>query len=746
MSSKWITSPIDFGAAAYSVRKFFSLKKEIKSATLYASAIGIYVPYINGKKVGENVLSPGWTNYRNRVQHQTYDVTKLLKKENELSLSVGQGWAIGYIGVSRSNHYYDDKTSVTAWLDIVYSDMSSETIFTDSNWDVYSSEVTFSEIYHGETVDKTHQAKYIGKAVISDIKTELIPQVGELITEHERLSPAKLIHTPKGETVIDFGQNMTGYVEVKVKGNKGDRIVFRHAEVLDKDGNFYNENYRSARNEITYILSGEEDCFKPSFSFQGFRYIKLTEYPFKDVDLSSFCAIAVHSDMKRTGDFDCGNEKINQLYHNIIWGQKSNFLDIPTDCPQRDERLGWLGDAQIFCRTAAINYDVEKFFKKWLGEVRAEQDDNGAVYAVVPHCIKERKFRISTGFGDAACIIPWQLYLAYGNKEILADNFDMMKKWVEYIRNFGPDEYLWLEGSHFGDWLAMDAGEDSYVGATSNDLIASAFYSHSTSLLVKSGEVLGYDMTEYKELLDKIIKRFREYFMENGIPKEELPFTEVVGGHYKNPSDTIRKGITQTALVLILHFNLCKDEERQNLADMLADLIKNNDNLMSTGFIGTPYLLHVLSENGYTDLAYNLLLEERSPSWLYSVCHGATTMWEHWNSIKEDGSFWSTDMNSFNHHAYGSVYDWIFSVCAGISTTEDKPAYKVITLKPKPCKELGYVNASIDSRSGKISSCWHYDGSKVVYEFEIPEGVTAYLELPSGQKEILGGGKYCFED
>ena len=286
---------------------------------------------------------------------------------------------------------------------------------------------------------------------MSDVAAELIPQVGEFITENERLTPIALIHTPKGETVIDFGQNMTGYVEVQIKGNKGDRIVFHHAEVLDKDGNFYNDNYRSARNEITYILSGNNDTFKPSFSFQGFRYIKLIEYPFEEVDLNSFCAIVVHSDMKRTGDFRCGNEKINRLYHNIIWGQKSNFLDIPTDCPQRDERLGWTGDAQVFCRTAAINYDVEKFFEKWLGDVRLEQTEEGAVYGVVPACLRNRHTRISAAWGDAACIIPWQLYLAYGNKKILSNNFEMMKKWVDYLHSAGPEEFLWLGGLHYGD-------------------------------------------------------------------------------------------------------------------------------------------------------------------------------------------------------------------------------------------------------------------------------------------------------
>ena len=745
-SANWITSPVDFKDAACTFRKEVQVKSKIKKAILNVSAIGIYVPYINGKRVGENVLAPGWTNYHKRVQYQTYDVTDILTENNTLKFSVGQGWAVGYIGFSRTNHYYSDKTSVIAWMDIVYDDMSTESVFTDTDWEVYSSEVTLSEIYHGETVNKAIPEEYIGKAVLSDVAAELIPQVGEFITENERLTPIALIHTPKGETVIDFGQNMTGYVEVQIKGNKGDRIVFHHAEVLDKDGNFYNDNYRSARNEITYILSGNNDTFKPSFSFQGFRYIKLIEYPFEEVDLNSFCAIVVHSDMKRTGDFRCGNEKINRLYHNIIWGQKSNFLDIPTDCPQRDERLGWTGDAQVFCRTAAINYDVEKFFEKWLGDVRLEQTEEGAVYGVVPACLRNRHTRISAAWGDAACIIPWQLYLAYGNKKILSNNFEMMKKWVDYLHSAGPEEFLWLGGLHYGDWLAMDAGEDSFVGATANDLIASAFFAYSTSLLIKAGEILGKDMEDYKTLYKCIVKRFREYFMENGMPKEELPHTEIPTDEYNKPNDTTRKGITQTALVLILHFNLCTDEERPLLAKKLVNLIEEFGDRMTTGFVGTPYIMHVLSANGYTDIAYKLLFQEKNPSWLYSVCHGATTMWEHWNSIKEDGSFWSTGMNSFNHYAYGSVYDWIFNVCAGISPMEENPAYKEIKLAPHPCKELGFVEASIDSRNGKITSSWKYEGNRLHYRFDIPDGVTAHIELPNGYKETVTGGRHYFEE
>ena len=742
----WITSPVDTGVAACTFQKTFTAAKPVKKATLCATAMGVYAACINGKRVGKNVLAPGWTAYKDRIQYQTYDVTGMLEESNTLSIGVGQGWAVGYIGHVNTNHWFADHTSLLCWLDIVYADGTKACVATDDSWEVYTNEVTSTEIYHGETVDKTAEKKLLGNAKTDKLTTKVVAQVGEDITEQERLAPVELIVTPKGETVIDFGQNMTGYVEVAITAPKGSRIVLHHAEVLDSDGNFYTGNYRVARNENIYICSGEADVFKPTYTFQGFRYIKLVEYPFETVDLSGFTAIAVNSEMKRTGSYRCGNEKINQLYHNIIWGQKSNYLDVPTDCPQRDERLGWTGDAQVFCRTAAINFDVEKFFEKWLGDVAIEQaHEDGIVRGVVPVAMPHLT-RISAAWGDAACIIPWQLYEAYGSKKLLKQHLPMMKTWVDYIHRTGPEEFLWLGGYHYGDWLAMDAGEDSYVGATSNDLIASAFFAWSTEMIIRAGDVLGEDVSEYKALYANVRKAFREYFMENGMPKEEFPMTEELLPGRRKGVDTVRKGVTQTGITLILHFGLCEEEERPALAAKLVELIKENDGRMTTGFVGTPYLLHVLSAHGYTDVAYSLLMQERNPSWLYSVTHGATTMWEHWNSLKEDGTFWSTDMNSFNHYAYGAVFDWIFGVSSGIKPVAADPAYKTVEIAPHPDKCLGWADASIDSRNGLIRSYWYYKGDTVYYEFDIPAGVSAKVNLPSGKTYTLTGGSYRFAE
>ncbi len=572
---------------------------------------------------------------------------------------------------------------------------------------------------------------------VNDGRFPLFADNGAPVKEQERFGP-ELIVTPKGERVLDFGQNMTGYVSLKIKGKRGARVVLSHGEVLDSDGNFYNANYRTAKNKITYILSGNDDLFKPEFSFQGFRYVRLDEYPFEAVDARSFEAIAVHTEMQRIGRFECGDEKINQLYHNIIWGQKSNYLDIPTDCPQRDERLGWTGDAQVFCRVAGMNFDVRKFFRKWLTDLRLEQGRNGEIYGTCPEQLgmhRREHSRISAAWGDVATIAPWTLYELYGDPSVLEDNFEMMRSWVEYVHSAGDKEYLWLGGYHYGDWLAMDAGADSYAGATSDDLIGSAFFAYSTKLLIKAGNALGRDMEKYEQLYKNILESFREYFTINGLPKDEI----------RESSGMTKSGMTQTALTLILYFGLCADEERPMLVNKLCELIEAFGKKMSTGFVGTPYILHALSENGRADMAYRLLFNEESPSWLYSVNRGATTIWEHWNGIKEDGSFWSADMNSFNHYAYGAVGDWLYGVVSGIKINEGGAGYSDITIAPIPNRRLGYAKASINTPNGPLESRWEYTDNSIIFEFTVPKEAKAILILPNGREETVGAGQYRFE-
>ena len=738
----WIKSPENIDGAVLAFKKDFSIGKNITKAVLHVSCLGLYRAKLNGKKVGGQVLTPGLTSYDARVQYQSYDVTDMLSESNTLEIAVGPGWAVGYYGLRTSRKLWGDAVEAVAELELTSADGNVSYVNTDESWTVHTTEITHSDIYRGETVDMTAEQKCLGNAVPAKA-FPLVPQIGADIVENEILCPEELIVTPAGERVIDFGQNLTGYVSLKIKGNRGDRVVMSFGEVLDKDGNFYNENYRSAKEPVIFVLSGEDDCFKPAFSFQGFRYVRLDEYPSDEVELSGFRAIVVHSKMERTGRFACGNERINQLYHNIIWGQKGNYLDIPTDCPQRDERLGWTGDAQVFCRTAATNFDVRAFFKKWLGDLRIEQYPDGSVAGVCPERFSfGYKTRISAGWGDAATIIPWTLYEIYNDKSFLSENLEMMKRWVGYMRATGPEEYLWLTGYHYGDWLAMDAGEDSYVGATSNDLVATAFYAHSTDLVVRACEVLGEDASEYRELYKNIVKRFREYFMENGMPKEEFPLTEIPPEGKTTVVDSVRRGVTQTAITLILRFDLCLPEEREALVNKLCELIKDFDGRMTTGFLGAPYVLHALSDCGRHDVAYSLFFQNKNPSWLYSVDHGATTIWEHWNGIKDDGSFWSINMNSFNHYAYGSVAEWMYGTICGVKQTS--AGYKSIRLAPVPDKRLGFAKCAIETVSGRIESHWYYKADRIAFEFTVPAGVTAEIVLPDGYTETVGGGCYTY--
>ena len=743
-SARLMRTEADTGLSAICFKKHMALQGAVKKAVLHATAIGVYRFCINGRRVGDHVLAPGYTSYQNRVTFQTYDVTDMLLQDNLMEMTVAPGWAVGHLGYAGGTGLYCDHVAAAAELEIEYADGRCDTVALDESWQVYTDKVTFADIYMGETIDMTHQPSLLGNAVADSVSFNIVSDNGAPITLQERICPRELIITPKGERVIDFGQNLTGTVSLSIKGNKGDRVVISFAEVLDSQGNFYTDNYRTAKSVVTFVLSGEQDLFLPEFSFQGFRYIRLDEYPFPEVNTDGFRSVVIHTKMKRTGDFLCGDPKINQLYHNVIWGQKSNYLDIPTDCPQRDERLGWTGDTQVFCRTAAINYDVRKFFEKWLTDLRLEQHENGAVYGTCPETagMHRPRSRISAGWGDAATIVPWTLYELYGDKAILEDNFELMRRWVEYIHSAGTEEYLWLCGYHYGDWLAMDAGEDSYVGATSNDLVASAFFAYSTSLLVKAGKALGKDMSYYEDMHGRIVSAFREYFMENGMPKESFPLTEIIPAGKTSSIDKVRLGMTQTAIVLILHFGLCTEEERPALTQKLCQLIEDFGGRMSTGFLGTPYILHALSDNGRADVAYKLLFNEGNPSWLYSVNHGATTMWEHWNSLKEDGSFWSTDMNSFNHYAYGAVADWMYGAIAGIKVTE--AGYKQVTVAPKPCERLGFIRCRIDTAAGRLESNWYYTAEDIRYEITVPEGTKASIVLPDGYTTVLGGGSYCF--
>ena len=695
--------------------KNFRCAAKAEKAMLEITALGVYEAKLNGERVGDFILAPGWTSYLNRLQVQSYDVTNLLKTENSLEVTVGQGWRAIANKRDGSDFLGYRDTALIAELTLVYADGTTESIVTDSSWTARESKLRYTNIYDGDIYDATFKAGSARHCICVDLEKDmLIPQEGEKIVEHERMPALQVIKTPAGETVIDFGQNMTGYVEFRIKGTPGAQATISHGETLDRDGNFYNANYRSADAQIKFVCDGEEHTYKSALTFFGFRYIRLENWP-DEIKKENFTAVVVHSDIRRTGYFECSDEAVNRLFKNIIWGQKGNFLDVPTDCPQRDERLGWTGDAQVFVRTASLNFDVERFFKKWLRDLAADQGRDGCVPHVIPNISDDMGG--SSAWSDAAVICPWEIYRTYGDKKILEDQFDSMKAWIDWMRERSENGRR-SGGSHFGDWLGLDSPEGSYKGSTPEDLIATAYYKYSTELFIKAAHALGRDVAEYENIPAEAAAAFRREYMENGRVKNA----------------------TQTACVLALYFDITDD--RAATAAQLNELVKRAGHL-ETGFVGTPYLLHALSDNGYAETAYDLLLRREYPSWLYPISKGATTVWEHWDGIKPDGTMWSTDMNSFNHYAYGAVADWMYGAAAGINSDPDRPGFEHIIFRPVTDRRLDFVKASIDTRRGTVASEWRRENGRIKYIFTVPEGCCASVII-GGEKHEVGAGTHEF--
>src|SRR5881227_237695 len=576
-----------------------------------------------------------------------------------------------------------------------------------------------SEIYHGETYDARLEkpgwanagfaySQWSGVRVASYPRDNLIAPAGPPVRRIEELKPIKVFKTPAGETVADMGQNMVGWVRLKVQGAAGTTVTLRHAEVLDKAGDFYTANLRAAKETVQYTLKGGGlETYEPHFTFQGFRYVSVAGYP-GEVTPESIIGIVIHSDMTRTSEFETSSELINQLQHNIIWGQKGNFLDVPTDCPQRDERLGWTGDAQVFARTASFNHGTAAFYTKWLKDVALDQEDDGAVPFVIPNVLSHQTRKgeaASAGWADVAVVVPWILYQSFGDKRILEEQYPSMKAWVEYIRRQAGESYLWKSGSSFGDWLAFATTRADYPGATTDkDLIQTAYFARSTALLAKTAAVLGKkgDAVDFASLEEKIKNAFQKEFV--------------------TPNGRLSSN-TQTAYAMALAFDLLPETQRAGAAARLADDVKKFGHL-TTGFLGTPLLCQVLSDYGYLDLAYMLLNRTEYPSWLYPVTKGATTIWERWDGIKPDGSFQDPGMNSFNHYAYGAIGEWMYRVVAGIELDESHPGYKHILIQPQPGGGLTFANASVESLYGRVASGWKIADGKLTVTIQVPPNTT----------------------
>jgi alpha-L-rhamnosidase len=715
------------------LRKEFHTGKKILSATAYITAHGLYEAQLNGHRIGDAYLTPGWTSYHKRLQYQAYDVAALLREgQNAVGVTLGSGWYRGFIGFAGQKDFYGKDISLLFQLVIGYSDGSSDTVVSDESWRASTGTILNAEIYNGEIQDARQEKSGWALPGYDDAKWDhvetgrfpmdnLIAGSSEPVRKQEPFHAIRLITTPKGEKILDFGQNLVGWVVADLKGNAGDTITISHAEVLDKAGNFYTDNLRRARAQDRYIVSGKgKTRFEPHFTFHGFRYIKI-EGLSADPDPADFTAVALYSDMPKTGAFACSNPLLNQLQHNIQWGQQGNFLDIPTDCPQRDERLGWTGDAQVFSRTASYNRGVESFFAKWLKDVAADQSPSGAVPYVIPNVLGEGS---SAGWSDVSTIIPWNIYLAYGDRQLLEEQYGSMVRWVEYMRGQSKND-LWNTGFHFGDWLFYRPQDDNDGKAAVTDkyLIAQCFYAHSTQILIDAAAVLGRkeDSAAYSGLLQKIKEAFlKEYMTPNG---------RLVSG-------------TQTAYVLALQFDMLPEPLRAQAAARLAENIRNYKDHLTTGFLGTPYLCFVLSRFGYTDIAYRLLLQDSYPSWLYPVKMGATTIWERWDGIRPDSSFQTPGMNSFNHYSYGAIGDWMYREVAGIDTYTDGPGYKHSRIRPHIGGGLTQVAADLQTGYGKLGSHWQVTGDSLELDVEIPANTSATVYLPAGDTaSVREGGK-----
>lgn len=742
--AEWITHriPAQETACPVFVRRFRA-RKAVRKARLYATACGVYEAEVNGRKAGDAFLAPGWTSYRNRLQYQAYDITELLKgpgigeesesgdgtaEENEIAITLGNGWYKGDLGFDAKPNRYGDRTALLAMLRLEYEDGETACIGTDTDWEVETREIRFSEIYHGETQDFKAGRQKLGKAVLFENKDSIghiVAQESEPVRVTKRFTMPEKIVTPRGEQVFDFGQNMAGLVEVRLPRLSGEKLAIRHGETLDKEGNFYTENLRSAKCTDTYLY-GEDMVGKtvmPHFTFHGFRYICVEGA--EEALPEQFAACAMHTDMQETGSFRSDNKLVNQLQSNIHWGQRGNFLDIPTDCPQRDERLGWTGDAQVFAGTAAYNFNTALFFRKWLRDMAAETTPEYGVPHVVPNILGRQAG--AAAWSDAATIIPWNLYQVYGDKEMLSEQFSMMKSWVDYIRSRVSENGLWQTGFQYGDWLALDieSGSTDRTGGTDKYLVANAYYAYSTGILRDAAAVLGMaeEEKEYGELYESIVEAInREFVTATGRLVSE----------------------TQTACVVMLHFNLAKPEYRKRILDTLETNIGMHHNHLTTGFVGTPYLCHCLSENGLHELADEIFMKEDFPGWFYAVKKGATTIWERWNSVLPNGDFDESGMNSLNHYAYGSIGSWMYEKIAGIHALE--PGYKKISIRPLLTKGMTEVSAVYESVYGTIKSAWSCRDGVIKVDVRIPANTTAVIFLPEKEGEItVGAGDYHYE-
>lgn len=716
------------------LRRSFALPGPVRRAGLHWAALGVADVFLNGRKIGGDFLMPGWSDFRHRAQVMTADVTKMLRAgDNTLGAVLADGWYTGTLLWKNERNHYGTHPQLLARLDVELHDGRNLSVATGRDWEMRDGPIRFSDIYHGESHDARRElgdwcvpgapSKGWRRAdVFPAYRGALAPKINEPVRVTQTLRPRKITEPVRGTYVFDFGQNLAGICRLRIRGRRGQKITLKFGEMLEAGGTVYRENLRLARATDTYVCRGggiEE--WTPRFTFHGFRHVEVTGLD-KKPSPDLLTALVLHTDMRPTGKFRCSNPLLNRLDGNIRWGLRGNFLDVPTDCPQRDERLGWTGDAQVFIGTAAFHYDVRNFFRKWLQDLRDGQRADGAYPDVAPDVLGKygpQQFG-NAAWADAGVVCPWQIYRHYGDKEILAENYDAMTRWMGYQQRTSQD--LIRPRTSYGDWLAIDAVTAPNAPVPC-DLVGTAYFAHTADLMAKIAGVLGRkaDARKYRGLHGRIVGAFlRAYATPDGR----------VVGH------------CQTAYLLALAFDLLPARLRPKAFAHLVDLIEVRGCHLTTGFVGTPLLLPVLTRFGRTDLAYKILLQEDYPSWLYTVHNGATTMWERWNSYTKEHGFGDVGMNSFNHYAYGAVGEWMYAVIGGIRPMA--PGYRRILFAPEPGGGLTSAEVSLETPRGRAACRWHRRGRMLRGEVTVPPGAAAELRVPGRRAQKLAPGQHRF--
>lgn len=724
------------------LRKAFKIQKEVKRATLFASALGLYEIHLNGNRVGDHILAPEWTDYTKRVQYQTYDVTSLLTpSENAIGAVLADGWYAGDLW----DHFYRGRygfyPKLLAQLHIEYGDGSTETIVSDETWKLFKDgPIKEASIFDGEVFDERDNPKdwmmpgfkddrWTNATVYSPSVT-LNAQMNEAVKVVREVKPVNIFELTKFKYrpktyIIDMGQNMAGWISLKLPYNPGRKITIRYAEMLNDDSTLYVENLRHAKSRDIYIPAREEQVFyEPKFTYHGFRYVEITGLS-KAPGLSEVTGKVVASSAPVVSYLETSNKDLNQLWSNIFWTQLGNIPGVPTDCPQRDERSGWMGDAQVFAQTAMFNMDMEAFYKKWFRDIRDEQTADGRFPNYAPHITQSLRYYDAPGWADAGVIIPWKAYINYGDKKILRSNYEAMCKFIDRVYKMNPDLIRINEvGQNYGDWLngnsikAADYPKDG--GAIPKDVFSTAYFAYSTALLAKASSILNKNK-EYKHY-DSLAKAIRQAFINNFISK-----------------DGIIKGNTQAGYGMALEFGLVPEALKAKVVSNMVQAVKDYDGRISTGIHTTERFMNQLSLNGHPEIAYSLLGSHRFPSWIYSIDQGATTIWERWDGYVKGRGFQDPGMNSFNHYAIGAVGEWMYKHILGISPDENNPGYRHFYIEPKPGGTLTWAKGYYHSIVGRIGVSWKQEGNRYVYEIEVPTNSSATLTLPTDSNILEGG-------